>query len=680
MALTDIVSKVLTVMTVDTSDMKRGLKELSGEQKKMAEAELAQADARNQQYNGWKKSLTEVNSALEIVGKVVNVAKESFRAYADDLRIRSAAGAVSIDKLKAASLGLRTEHELMTFAAQTQRGVIKANEDQMATAQAAMVGLTRAGFDQSEVTKKVTDAMISLKVNGLDDLGITVKKGATDVETYSNLMAELGKHAKGVEGGTLSASEGVDKMGVTMQESMDKMKQALGQLVAAMAPLLNALAKAVGIVADLAKGHMDVSAAGGAVNFVLDQQMKEQGKVRDPERPGMYIDEGSLRARRAIRGFAGQGNFDAGVYQGFAGYGNFGATSADQSTKAAAGFGAFKDIGLDSFLVESLSSTAEHYAGVVKDELEKLKKDPKVKKSNVSDAELLELAIAEARRALAPYYAAAAAKEAAEKSRAGIQAQGYGDWRVGSMGTLTSQDWMGGVNGFDFQAQLDKDAATAKARDHMADGYEDFRKRTSPDAMDYMGLRVGDKQSFLESTFGKLEDFNAYGAAFGLLTGSVTSAMDAWITGSMSAGQAVKKFIGDALKGLASQMAIESLKHGAYAIGSLAYGDFRGAATHGAAAAAFGGAAVAAAVAAKAMGGGGAAAASGGSASASGGGASASGGSGGSGGSDGDAKPAKETIIVAYLDPFANQPEHMRRQQAEEMVRNVMGGGVVENS
>jgi hypothetical protein len=120
---------------------------------------------------------------------------------------------------------------------------------------------------------------------------------------------------------------------------------------------------------------------------------------------------------------------------------------------------------------------------------------------------------------------------------------------------------------------------------------------------------LASKQKFLESAFGSIDEINAHDIAlkglqitFGGLTTAVNSSMQAWISGSMSLGLAIKKGIGDALAGVASQMAIEALKHGAFALGSLAFFDFAGAAKHGAAAAAFGAGAVTAAAAARKLG------------------------------------------------------------------------------
>lgn len=109
-----------------------------------------------------------------------------------------------------------------------------------------------------------------------------------------------------------------------------------------------------------------------------------------------------------------------------------------------------------------------------------------------------------------------------------------------------------------------------------------------------MAAAQAGQQSQLAQMFGPLEEFNAYREAFDMLTGASMAAFDAWITGSKSAGEAFQAFIADALRALAKELGIQALKHGAYALGSLAFMDFRGAGQHAAAAAAFGVGAVAA--------------------------------------------------------------------------------------
>lgn len=122
----------------------------------------------------------------------------------------------------------------------------------------------------------------------------------------------------------------------------------------------------------------------------------------------------------------------------------------------------------------------------------------------------------------------------------------------------------------------------------------------SPYAAQGAGIQSA-QQSQLAQVFGPLTEFNAYAAAFDTLGGAVGSALGAWIDGSMSAGKAFKAFIAEAVKGIAIQMAMEALKHGAFAIGSLAFGDFKSAALHGQAAGQFALGAAAASIAAKGL-------------------------------------------------------------------------------
>lgn len=247
----DFTSKVLTLFKADTSDMKAGLKELQGEEKKLAQAQLDAANQRNAGYEQWIKKLGDVNQAIELVGKGVAFARDSFRAYSEDLRLRAAAGTVSIEKLRAASLGLRTEHELLSFAAKTQHGVFKVTEEQMVTAQKAMVALTREGHDQAKVLDKVTEALVKGKAEGFDDFGIAVRKGTSDAENFRNMMDALALKASGVKDGTHVAGEGIQALGVSMQDSLDKMKKSIGELVASLAPLMSGLAEAIRYAAEL---------------------------------------------------------------------------------------------------------------------------------------------------------------------------------------------------------------------------------------------------------------------------------------------------------------------------------------------------------------------------------------------------------------------------------------------
>ena len=175
----------------------------------------------------------------------------------------------------------------------------------------------------------------------------------------------------------------------------------------------------------------------------------------------------------------------------------------------------------------------------------------------------------------------------------------------------------------------------------------------------------GESESKLASIFGPLDEISGYRMAFDALSGSVSAAMTAWIDGSMSAGKAFKAFVGEAVKGIAIQMAMEALKHGAYAIGHLAGGDLRAAALHGTAAAKFAAGAVVAATAAKSLG-------SSGSTPTGSPGAPSLGGGGG-------AQPhAGTTQVIAFGDSFADDSPRQRQLKAARTYAKIRGTSGVE--
>jgi hypothetical protein len=181
-------------------------------------------------------------------------------------------------------------------------------------------------------------------------------------------------------------------------------------------------------------------------------------------------------------------------------------------------------------------------------------------------------------------------------------------------------------------------------------------------------------QKLLESIFGPVGQFDVYAKGFDMLTGAVGSAYDAWVSGSESAGAAIRKFVGQSVEAAGKQMAIEAIKEGAYALASLAIGDFGGAARHGIAAAEFAAGAVAAGVVAHELGAGGSSGPTKGGASAGGGGGSYS-----SGG--GSSAPQQSSKIIILGDSFVGKTPRMRQLDAEDIVKRAgIGNSSVEDS
>ncbi len=141
-------------------------------------------------------------------------------------------------------------------------------------------------------------------------------------------------------------------------------------------------------------------------------------------------------------------------------------------------------------------------------------------------------------------------------------------------------------------------------------GYAAFGAQAAAQIRESMaGLQVEQNRGILSQIFGTPSEITATGEALALasagvnvMTGAFQAGFDAWITGSESFSKAFKRAIGESMRGLASEFLGQSIRHGLFALGSLAFGDVGGAAKHAAAAAAFGAGAVTTGVIAKQLG------------------------------------------------------------------------------
>lgn len=196
------------------------------------------------------EGLGHMNHALELGGRALSFAEGTWNEYGQTLRLEAAAGAANIDRLSEASGGLMTEMDLLRFAAQAQHGELgKLNlaygEKQLVMEKVlqAETALIRAGFEADDVHRKLLDSTIKLSEEGLDDLGLAFKEGATQAETLKNYTAELDRVIAQNANTTSAAADEVQRLGVmwanakhSLMEyagatlSLESMKQGRGAL------------------------------------------------------------------------------------------------------------------------------------------------------------------------------------------------------------------------------------------------------------------------------------------------------------------------------------------------------------------------------------------------------------------------------------------------------------------
>jgi hypothetical protein len=647
MGILDFASRVTTTYKADVNDHIKELRKLKGEEKERAKAMLDEQRKINDGLEGQIKTIGKVGLA---VGAAVGIATLAWHAYQETLehsRLKTAAAGADIEGLRKASLGLKTEMQLLSEAARFQSGAFRLNQHQMEIAERAMLALTRRGFDAAKANEAVTQAVTVLKTEGLQDLGIFIDKAGASMETAEGrakiltaTMSALAKVSVEVKDGQRTAAEGVQAAAVTLGDSWSQLKRSLGELVIEFQPLISALAQVASYAAQIARYALRPDEAGRDVRGAIVKGLRYvsgQTQTHEGIEMGPTIEE----ARALVAGHRAEWIDAADPMKGLTYLG----TEETQRRLAQAADNE-RSKAESARIAAQMAEGSKRYQERLKADQEKAKRDREAAAAAARSRD-------EEMRALVNREVKAETDELVERLEREIRERD----NANAMGRASDSLASGIGSG---RSGWDADVDSALKKFYGAGGEQDRRTDQS-----YGEFQAGKAESFLSKSFGPIEEFNAYGAAFGMLTGAVTSAMSAWIDGSMSAGDAVKKFIGEAIKGLAVQAAMQALHHGAFALGHLAFGDMIGFGRHGKAAAAFAGVAVAAAAAAKGLGGGSVPSV----------GAGASGGAGAQAPSGGPpaGSGGGNTYVVVYGAPDADNSPYMTQRNARKLVTRVMG-------
>lgn len=612
MALSDLTRRVITRFEAVTDGLEAGAAKVNDAVSKVGSGAVSMGEGFAEGVKSGTEALAKLNLAMDGINKVVDFAKESFKVYADDLRLQAAAGAADIEKLSEATNGLANEHELLTFAAKAQHGMFQLNQEQMETVEQAMLRLTRAGFDQQDVTDKLTNAVVSLKTKGLDKLGIAVKDGTTDTEKFNNIMDALAKKANASDTATASAGESVQKMGVQWHDALEMLKKSIGELIVSLQPLLEMMATAIEYGAK-SKQYIPGGGSGltGAPAFLGN---KGAEALRNLQISQSQKQTDSLLA-----------NLDAD-------------NRPTDEDAAASGFGSF---------VASANGALNQLVTA----------DPWSQTADVIGAHLTA-----AKKKYDTALERAKAMNEARKKLSDEVAKSTTDDLVKQLGDQVDTSVSGSLGGYSavmnqgmgVSSDITSTMLVASRVQQQAAGYKAYNDKQT--------------KSFLEGMFGKLEEFNAYKEAFGMISGAATTAFNAMVDGNQSAGEAVKHFIADQLKALGGRMLVRGLEEVAEGIASLASYQYPAAAAHFESAAAFGAGAAIAGIAANSIGTSASAASSAGSASAS----APSAGTGGASSSSSSGTGPPPAIIV-YGDSFSDGDFRSRQIKAKKMVALALG-------
>ena len=584
--------------TADISDHKRKLKDLTGEEKKLQKTRLDATKEHNEGLDNQIAQYGKVAAGMAVVAGAALAAKAAFGAFAKDAQLRGAAAGVSIAALRDASKGLATDLELLTFAAATQNTQFKLNQKEMETVQKFMLVLRKSGNDYNEVQKEITKTLVEGSTEGLKKFGIVMKENSDKAEGHREIMERMRQEVEKFSGSLGIAGDGAKRSAVNISNAFRDIKVAAGELANALAPVLGLLAGIARAGSTLVTSEIDF----GPEETNTRKQLAE---IQNFKKSGLFF--GKAKAQT----LAFEKKLLAVIAQ------------KDRSIKE---FNVFrKRIGGAGFGRALLGDIG----GAGSESLQREREGRQAESDR--------------RRGRGGRGGTTFAVTDPQESRTGS---------LGSLGRGFRTNFAeGGI-----RLTPDQLAAASGAEAQKVGGGD---LAFALEQINATTARLGreDQTSFLEKTFGPVDQFNLYATAFGGLTSAVGTAFDAWITGSKSIGAAFRDALAEMARSTANQMLMEAGKHGAYALGRLAFGDKPGAAKHAKTAVAFLGGAAFAGTLAKAGGAGGGARAGGGSI-----------GAGTSGGGIGSGRGGRDVTINYFAREFDEPPEQlssrMRRRLA----------------
>jgi hypothetical protein len=600
MGLLDFSSKVLTTYKADIADHKAKIKELTGEQKELAKAELEAAKARNKQHDDWLDSLAKVGLAIGAVGAAYEIAKNSVQETVEFQRQQAASAGYDIEALQDAAGNLIDDMEAMRFAAQTSRGALKLNQEQMELFQRGIRAYVKDGFDAKEVTEAWTEALVSGKTRGLKQFGIEIDETGSKQLKLTQLMRVAQDEVDKYGGNLDVAGDGMRRLGVSVDDSLDEIKHSIGQMLIDMEPVITALASAFGFLA------RNIGGAGDAL-----------GVLAAPFTGGLSLAIPFLHHFTELTGYIREGlEQDIDSLLGY----NHALREGQRATAEWAKEEEHK-VNLENADINTMV-TLHQVFGANMQQMLLAQKIGDIKALSAQMREQLYLSIAEQIKGFESDLEnkirlgrQADAKYAAFAKTEGID---YEDLRKKAWESLLKMSDSSlatpvapkiydrlGTGPIDFgSGDILGDRSDFLTSDiAMRDEDLGRQRGLASAASRYGAFQARQQRSWLESVFGKLDEFDAYKEALGGLAGALNAAYAAYANGEELSLGTAKKLAGAALGGIGAKMWARGLEETAEGVASL-FVDPAAAGGHFAAAGLFAAGAVAIGGVARQLGGG----------------------------------------------------------------------------
>ena len=672
-----ITGAVVMSYKVETDAAKAKIKELSGEQKKAAKEA---AEALEKQGKAAESMAAQYAKGSAIIVGGFLAARDGLKHMREEARLTAGSAGVNIDALSDSWDGLKTRMDLLTLAQAGHRGAWKLTTGQIQLVSEGMRALEAKGYDTERVFEKFTEVMKKGKLEGLDDFGLSLQATGDQTKDLQVLMNALGREVADVGGNFDKTGDSAQRSIVKMENGLSRLRSAAGLAAEKFLDLGVAIGDALGqlVYGDLA----EATGPAGLASSYADRFRSQRGPVvggnvtgrldRAGDWLGLDVDRQLFAGTQDEDRQAGKtlSNFSGNVRRSMDGKGPLATKSPEEFAAIIAG------------LPKDWEKVDARLAAQVNELDGKLRARFAIVGGKAAD------------EILTGFTNALSANRDRNKKKP--RASGGGtrnfsseiSWTEALTNALTTPDeeWMESV--FPQAAQAGAavgnyamgaaSAAEARGRQRRQDEIDQQRFEASMEqnrrfAVDLAGTEAdsaaADRESFLERTFGKLEEFDAYASAFSSLSAVGTAAWGALyetiVSGEGNLGAAVRKAVAAALGAKAQEFGAEGfmtlLRGAAYT----AMGDPRGPGTMAAGGAMMAGA-VAVGALASALGGGGTSTMNDGS----------TGSRGGRyqdhrGGGPGMGQPGASNIVVVPVGTYDDESRRYRERQVYSAITRV---------
>ncbi len=554
----DVNSTVTLEYKANVDQAKAALRDLSGEQKKNAQAAVQGLE---DQVKAHERLASKITLGIGIAAGAVALGIQGFKQYEEASRLSAASAGADMDRLRSASHGLLTDMELMGIAAVGMNGKFKLTSEELETVLGAAVTLEARGImPLSEATQKLGEAVKKGEIDPLKELGIAYDENLAKTDKRGAAMKALTALSAESAQGTTSETEAIRQHGVEFRNAMDRIQQAIGSLVVALEPLVSLASDLVSVISESVSGWATiintVSGTGAAPAAYGDNYGGDwNGTTTFRDANGSWVNFNSLFTGTAATAqssvYAERAKAAADEKARLADMGemarrrrekaNYEKRKAEQDRSA--GVGNKPRTGGGGFELDAIVLDGSQWVAI-------------------ETVDTLIDQMVQARLAELPF---------------------------GTLGTEASDALAG---------------SAPTARGYMAGS------AVGAMGTGRMGVRLKEGPSFMERMLGPVSEIDRYATAWGTFTDAATAGYMALVDGSESAGAAMKRVIAQSVAAEGSRMLVLALREGAEAVAAIARGNFAAAGSHALAAAKFGAGAAIAGVVANQLGGGGSAGAS----------------------------------------------------------------------